>query len=601
MPAPAPLLIASLQQLMQLQEQKKYPQTAEALWSLLMSIFFENYVVLSPEEEKLFGLLGKVILKIFADPEFQIPEKLVFDYVNCTVLISNLVYHTEFKNSDLVLKLLLEQKAPISKILPLYSFRNRISLDMEQIFRRSPALVFGWMTVVLSHGHTCCLDPESGDWCKRLLQLKAFRNQTDFLGPRRYYQLLTCCTYIDHTQDRAVKSAINKAFKGILPKVAPPQNCNMKKILIVSSLMFPAHAVYKSMSPLLAGLAEDYEIVTIAPPPTNAASVIVNGQEIKNSVQHQEWTFNTVLPRIQKEEAGIIIYPEIGMDLVPIELSNLRLAPIQIAMYGHPVSSFAGEIDYFIGSADGEIREDIQDNYSERVVLIPGLAAISVYPEYQLHHPPRRADHVGKVIINCAWGSMKLNSQMIMLLKKVLERSNVNIVFRFTDIWGRYFSFLQIVRDLEAILGKAHVECLPPLAYKDYMYTLEEGDFALDSYPFCGFNRTTDTLFCGKPMVVLEGTKFYNRAGGVILRKIGLGELVATDEEAFITTIVRMAEDSTYRQEMTARVQATDLRQSVCNTEPVPYFKQAIDTIIRRDAEFRRQKSREPIIIPVTE
>jgi hypothetical protein len=42
------------------------------------------------------------------------------------------------------------------------------------------------------------------------------------------------------------------------------------------------------------------------------------------------------------------------------------------AGYGHPVSTFGGEIDYFIGSAAAELPERATQFYSERLVLMPG-------------------------------------------------------------------------------------------------------------------------------------------------------------------------------------------------------------------------------------
>ena len=43
---------------------------------------------------------------------------------------------------------------------------------------------------------------------------------------------------------------------------------------------------------------------------------------------------------IVDEQFDIIFYPDLGMKMESIWLANKRLAPIQIASYGHPVSSY---------------------------------------------------------------------------------------------------------------------------------------------------------------------------------------------------------------------------------------------------------------------
>lgn len=589
-------MAASLQELQQLEQAGRMSELADKLWRQIMNVFFEPYVQIAPEEAQMLNLFGKLIMKLFANPAFQIPKELEYDYANCTVCISNLVYFTEFKTTDLVLKMLIEQKAPIAKQLAFYSYRNTVELDVEAMFAQNPALVFGWMTSVLCHGHPNALHPEQDAWCKRLLRLKALRTRSDYINTRRYYQLLTS-TYIDYTQDKQVKTAINRAFSAQLPNIKASTTPNMNKVLIISSMMFPSHAVYKSMYPLLASLEDHYEVIYIRPPETKSEDIVIAGKKVKDDLLHSEWEFNKVVPRILQEQAGIIIYPEVGMDLLCVELSNLRLAPIQLSMYGHPVSTHAKEIDYFIASRDVEITKETKDIYSERPVLIPGMAAISVYPDYALQHPQRAQRHTGKRIINCAWGTIKLNSGLIQMLKQIKERSQSDLLFRFTDIWWQYFSFPQIKRDLEEILGAEHVECLPAFAYKDYMYTLEEGDFALDSYPFCGFNRTVDTLFCGKAIISREGDRFYNRAGAYILRQIGLEELVAHNEEEYIELAVRMADDEEFRARMTGIVKAHDLKTTLCNTDSARYFRKAIDTLVAGDKDFRRQKTNTPILI----
>src|SRR5450755_3965716 len=69
----------------------------------------------------------------------------------------------------------------------------------------------------------------------------------------------------------------------------------------------------------------------------------------------------------------VLIYPEIGMDKVSAQLAAQRLAAVQCASWGHPVTSGFPTIDYFI-SSDLMEPADAADHYCERLVRLPNLS-----------------------------------------------------------------------------------------------------------------------------------------------------------------------------------------------------------------------------------
>src|SRR3979409_696472 len=73
----------------------------------------------------------------------------------------------------------------------------------------------------------------------------------------------------------------------------------------------------------------------------------------------------------------VLIFPEIGMDKVSAQLAAQRLAPVQCASWGHPVTSGFPTIDYFISSDLMEPR-GAANHYSEKLIRLPNL---SIYYE----------------------------------------------------------------------------------------------------------------------------------------------------------------------------------------------------------------------------
>jgi predicted O-linked N-acetylglucosamine transferase (SPINDLY family) len=61
-------------------------------------------------------------------------------------------------------------------------------------------------------------------------------------------------------------------------------------------------------------------------------------------------SFGELAQRIQADAPHVLIYPEIGMDPTTARLAALRLAPLQLAAWGHPSTTGLPTIDYFLSS-----------------------------------------------------------------------------------------------------------------------------------------------------------------------------------------------------------------------------------------------------------
>lgn len=73
----------------------------------------------------------------------------------------------------------------------------------------------------------------------------------------------------------------------------------------------------------------------------------------------------------------IIYYPSIGLSPLAVPLSNLRMAPLQLAAAGHPATTHAPGIDAML------VEEDTLGDascFSERVVTLPRDCVVHVPP-----------------------------------------------------------------------------------------------------------------------------------------------------------------------------------------------------------------------------
>ena len=75
---------------------------------------------------------------------------------------------------------------------------------------------------------------------------------------------------------------------------------------------------------------------------------------------------------IADRELDALIYPELGMNPLAARLAGMRLAPVQIATWGHPETTGLSTIDYFLSAEELEPAK-AQDNYTEQLIRLPHL------------------------------------------------------------------------------------------------------------------------------------------------------------------------------------------------------------------------------------
>jgi predicted O-linked N-acetylglucosamine transferase (SPINDLY family) len=121
----------------------------------------------------------------------------------------------------------------------------------------------------------------------------------------------------------------------------------------------------------------------------------------------------------------------------------------------------------------------------------------------------------------------------------------------------------------------------------DYMEEAEYGDFTINSWPFGGYNTVVESLYLGKPVVTLEGDRFYNLAASALLRRVGLESLIAKSAPEFINLCVRMVNDPAFLAEQRAKLAEVDLSKVIFDTDEVRYFKRMMEYIINNHETLR--------------
>jgi predicted O-linked N-acetylglucosamine transferase (SPINDLY family) len=69
-------------------------------------------------------------------------------------------------------------------------------------------------------------------------------------------------------------------------------------------------------------------------------------------------------------------------------------------------------------------------------------------------------------------------------------------------------------------------------------------DLFLDTYPYNAGTIASDAIRMGLPLLTRQGEAFASRMAGRLLRAIGAGQGIATDDAAYVDTAIALARDT---------------------------------------------------------
>jgi protein O-GlcNAc transferase len=264
---------------------------------------------------------------------------------------------------------------------------------------------------------------------------------------------------------------------------------------------------------------------------------------------------------ISQDRLHVILTPEFGaMDSVTLQLSSLRLAPIQMTSLGHPVTSGLPTVDYFLSSELME-PEDGQDHYTEELIRLPNSSIYYVPLEFKPR--PIEKSSLGikedEVLFWCCQSLYKYLPQYDIVYARIAELAKrckfVFIASPLSDGISQVFgqrlrnAFAQFQLDYED-----YCVFVPFMDAESFMGTTAIADVFLDSIGWNGNNSSLEAIAYDVPIVTLPTATMRGRHSTAHLKLMGLEELIASSVDDYVRLAVRLARDPAYRGQIAAKI-----------------------------------------------
>ncbi len=293
-------------------------------------------------------------------------------------------------------------------------------------------------------------------------------------------------------------------------------------------------------------------------------------EKARGAVAHfhdQPKTLPGWIQAIGNQDLDVIIYPEIGMHPLTLQLACLRLAPVQAASWGHPETTGLPTMDLYL-SADAFEPVNASENYCEELVRLPNLGVYVEPLAPEISKPGLESLNLpgNEPLLLCPGAPFKYSPlydevwvQIAKRLpKKTFQRGSGGRLVFFRSGSDMVDRILE--RRLRAAFERADVAfdervCIVPRLDRSRFFGLmRKSALMLDTLGFSGFNTALQAIECDLPVLAFEGEFMRGRLASAIMRRLDLPELVATTTEDFVEKALDLAGDAGRRKKIRGKI-----------------------------------------------
>jgi protein O-GlcNAc transferase len=262
---------------------------------------------------------------------------------------------------------------------------------------------------------------------------------------------------------------------------------------------------------------------------------------------------NTYLQSIETMKADqldVLMLPDVGMTASSRILSQYRIAPVQLASWGHPVSTGSPNIDFFL-SSDLMEPGNAQSHYSEKLMRLPN---IGLYLEPGAYPPDPAALFdlpADRVVFGSLQSLFKYLPEYDCVYPRIAKQSPQSF-FVFLELGASdgankiFAERLSVAFAREQLDARDYVRFLPRMTSGQFASLCKSLHASVDSIGWTGGFTTIQCLEMDCPVVTLPGEFMRGRHSAAMLRMIGLDELIATSLSDFVDKVSQLALDPLY-------------------------------------------------------
>lgn len=367
------------------------------------------------------------------------------------------------------------------------------------------------------------------------------------------------CSYAEHPRKHHIKKLLmrmsrlwfacqfGKAEKTEAgARVALQHHDGTKPLLVLPLESFSGnHAMYRCYAPILQSLRRSFYLVGIA---ADGFYDAATRQLFDEFFDLQVFGMRNGYPDIVNLEESIeswrpagVYYPSVGMVDWIQQLSQHRLASVQMMTLGHPATSLSPVMDYVLIDEAMQVGGEVAlaECFSEKIAWVPPAGGGYVMRPDAVRVPPLEQlpeDGVMRIAIPSV--AQKLSAGFIRCLRRLEDACPEKVQFVFF-LGERSLQAVACWHQLRRELKNADYHL--NMHYNDYIREINRCQLHACSFPFGGANSLVDSLRQGLPILTMEGAEVHARVDAEFVRQVGLPDsLICHTEEEYTQRLIEL-------------------------------------------------------------
>lgn len=261
-------------------------------------------------------------------------------------------------------------------------------------------------------------------------------------------------------------------------------------------------------------------------------------KKYKTAYIHLGIPLSTARKQLEALELDIIIYPDLGMKVLPTLLAYSRLAKIQITTWGHSETSGINTIDYYVSSLWFESTSPVasnmdslcintQDGYTEKLILFKSLGTYYFSPHtifidnnvvlnlnsahpYKFKTRTELGFSEGVHLYCCLQTFYKISPEFETALARILQLDREGILL-LSNGFPYCRSHLSRLHKAIGYDNIRRVRWIPAVDKTAFLNLVSISDVCLDPFPFGGCNTTFEAFDYNIPVITLPSERLHGR------------------------------------------------------------------------------------------
>jgi protein O-GlcNAc transferase len=220
-----------------------------------------------------------------------------------------------------------------------------------------------------------------------------------------------------------------------------------------------------------------------------------------------------------------------------------RPAPVQISWLAYPGTTGSSAIGYRLTDPwiDPIETRHLDDRYSEKSIRLQDTfwCYDPLVTHIEVSEPPVKAH--GHITFGCLNNPAKLGDKTFALWAQVMHRVEGS---RLLLLIANGEARTSVSAKFAALgIDPSRITFVDYRLRDNYLRLYGQIDIVLDTFPYNGHTTSLDALWMGVPVVTIIGNTPWSRAGYGLLSNLGLTELAADSEDAFVHIAIDLSED----------------------------------------------------------